>query len=177
LNFDYWSFGDGTFDTTNTFVYNKKYTNVGTYNVRLIAVGNEDCRDTMLMTVQVNAGACLSAGVPIQMFDPKMDDMNTVITSGEATGLKETKAKSQNEWTLYPNPNSGSFSVHSLNISNALDIYLVDILGRSIDAQITINKASNSIDFVLNEVRSGYYFVIINNESGDNARLKFNINE
>ena len=91
--------------------------------------------------------------------------------------LEDAKTKSQNEWTLYPNPNSGSFSVHSLNISNALDIYLVDILGRSIDAQITINKASNSIDFVLSEARSGYYFVIINNESGDNARLKFNINE
>ena len=177
INKYYWSFGDGTFDTTNTFVYNKKYTNVGTYSVRLIAVGNEDCRDTMLMTVQVNAGACLSAGVPMQMFDPKMNDMYTAIARGETTGVEDAKTKSQNEWTLYPNPNSGSFSVHSLNISNAFDIYLVDILGRSIDAQITINKASNSIDFVLSEARSGYYFVIINNESGDNARLKFNINE
>jgi len=106
-----------------------------------------------------------------------MNDMYTAIASGEATGVEEAKTKSQNEWTLYPNPNSGSFSVHSLNISNALDIYVVDILGRSMNAQITINKASNSIDFVLSEARGGYYFVIINNESGDNARLKFNINE
>lgn len=177
INKYYWDFGDGTFDTTNTFVYNKKYTSVGTYSVRLIAVGNEDCRDTMIMTVQVKAGACLSVGVPMQMFDPKMNNMHAAQVSGDATGIENAKGQSHNEWTLYPNPNTGTFSVHSHNISNTNDIFVVDLLGRRIDAQITINKASNNIDFILNDVRSGYYFVIINNESGENARLKFNISE
>ncbi|MFN4083065.1 MAG: PKD domain-containing protein, partial [Bacteroidia bacterium] len=53
----YWDFGDGTFDTTNTFIFNKKYDTAGVYTVRLVAVSVSGCRDTAYQTVRVKPSA------------------------------------------------------------------------------------------------------------------------
>lgn len=49
----YWSFGDGSFDTTTTFSVNHDYLQVGSYNVRLIAEDSLSCnvRDTAYVTI------------------------------------------------------------------------------------------------------------------------------
>jgi hypothetical protein len=78
----------------------------------------------MVMSVQVKAGACLSVGVPMQMFDPKMNNMHAAQVSGDATGIENINAQLHNDCTLYPNPNTGTFSVHSHHLSNTNDIYV-----------------------------------------------------
>ncbi len=49
----YWSFGDGSFDTTSSFSVNHDYLQVGSYNVRLIAEDSMSCniRDTAYVTI------------------------------------------------------------------------------------------------------------------------------
>ena len=174
INKYYWDYGDGTFDTTNTFVYNKRYSSIGKYTVRLIAVGNEDCRDTMMITVQVKSGSCIGTGVILQMFNPTIDKGLAAQSSDASTGIEKATV-TENNWSLYPNPNTGAFTISSKNISGINTIEVIDILGRTIDVDITKNMSKNNIDFRLNEVREGYYFVIIKNESGENTKLKFNI--
>jgi PKD repeat protein len=48
-----WTFGDGSTDTTNSFVYNKKYTNSGVYAVQLIAMGSNGCYDTAYQVIEI----------------------------------------------------------------------------------------------------------------------------
>jgi hypothetical protein len=36
-------------------------------------------------------------------------------------------------------------------------------------------NAENRIDLEMNYVSSGYYFIIIKNESGQDAKIKFNV--
>lgn len=51
----YWNFGDGTFDTTNTFQNQHEFLNVGVYTIRLIAEDSSTCniRDTAYATISV----------------------------------------------------------------------------------------------------------------------------
>lgn len=48
-----WDFGDGTFDISNSFAFNKQYASAGEYTVRLIAYGSNGCRDTAYQLVRV----------------------------------------------------------------------------------------------------------------------------
>ncbi|OYU95780.1 MAG: hypothetical protein CFE21_11625 [Bacteroidetes bacterium B1(2017)] len=50
----YWSFGDGTIDSVNNSIYNKKYTLPGTYTVTLSAKNNLGCIDIYSQQVTVN---------------------------------------------------------------------------------------------------------------------------
>jgi hypothetical protein len=170
----YWNFGDGTIDTMNTFVFNKHYTAVGTYTVTLVALGSDNCKDTMTMTVIVRNNNCLSYSNPIQVFNPSNHGVFEQAASSTTTKVTE-QIESKNNWTLYPNPNAGKFSVSSKNINNASQIQVIDVLGREVSVNITRMNAENRIDLEMNYVSSGYYFIIIKNESGQDAKIKFNV--
>jgi hypothetical protein len=104
-----------------------------------------------------------------------MENVYAIQNGSNTTGVEENKAIASNTWDLYPNPNAGSFSITNKNISQANSIRVIDILGREIEADINKNNAENKISIKLNEVREGYYFVIIKNQNGENSKLKFNV--
>ncbi|MCF8428219.1 MAG: PKD domain-containing protein, partial [Bacteroidia bacterium] len=55
-----WDFGDGTTNTTNTFVYGKTYATEGDYEVTLTAVSSLGCTSTAKQLVHVTASATSS---------------------------------------------------------------------------------------------------------------------
>lgn len=169
----YWYFGDGTFDTINNYIFNKRYASVGTYKVMLVAVGNDNCRDTMTLVVQVRNNNCLSASKPIQIFNPADTDFKNAKLD-TTTSVFEYKTKT-NSWKLYPNPNAGKFSIHSESLSKDCEVEVIDILGRKVSANIHCIFAENRIEVTTQALSSGYYFVIIKNKIGEEVRLKFNI--
>ncbi|MFZ4796627.1 MAG: SdrD B-like domain-containing protein [Bacteroidia bacterium] len=172
----YWNFGDGTTDTMNTFVYNKHYNAVGIYTVSLVALGSDNCFDTMTMTVQVKNTNCLFYSNNVQLFTP--NNGSILAASGNTnTGVTE-KIIESNSWNLYPNPNTGTFNVACKKLSSNVEIEVIDILGRKVNANITKNYGENKVEISCTNITTGYYFVIINNEKeGKITRLRFNITQ
>lgn len=60
-----WDFGDGTTNTINTFVYDKRYAAAGTYYVRLTAVSSQGCTDVSTHTVTITPSAVASFAASI----------------------------------------------------------------------------------------------------------------
>jgi uncharacterized repeat protein (TIGR01451 family) len=173
----YWDFGDGTIDSTNTFVFNKHYNAVGVYTVSLVAVGSDNCKDTMTITVQVKATNCLIYSNNVQIFNQANNATPLFASINTNTGITEKGIKS-NTWNLYPNPNSGSFTLSSLNLSNNVSLEIFDILGRKINATILYNYTDNKIEINCAGISNGNYFVAIkNSKTGETSRLKFNITQ
>lgn len=173
----YWNFGDGTFDTTNTFIFNKHYNAVGIYTVTLVALGSDNCKDTMTMIVQVKASNCMSFSNTVQVFN-QTNNGALLVASGNSNTAVAEQAIDNNTWNLYPNPNSGSFNISCKKLSSNVQIEVVDILGRKVNANITKNYADKTVEISCNNIATGNYFVIISNEKdGENTRLKFNITE
>jgi len=84
----YWYFGDGTFDTTNTFIYNKHYSSPGNYIVTLVAVTSEGCRDTMTMYVQVRALPCTGVLKYVNLQDGSNWNVDPKLGGGEALRIR-----------------------------------------------------------------------------------------
>ena len=172
----YWNFGDGTFDTTNTFIFNKHYNAVGIYTVTLVALGSDNCKDTMTMTVQVKNTNCLIYSNNVQLFT--QSNSNIFAASGNINTGVTDQVNDNNTWNLYPNPNTGIFNISCKKLSSNVQIEVVDILGRKVNANITKNYADKIVEISCNNIATGNYFVIISNEKdGENTRLKFNITE
>lgn len=170
----YWNFGDGTIDSSNTFIFNKHYTSVGNYTVMLVALGSDNCKDTMTMLVQVKNGNCQSYSVPVQVFNPQNYGVFTQASAIANTSVTE-HVVTQNEWTLYPNPNAGKFAITSKNISDASQISVIDILGREVSINTTRLNDNNRIELEVSNVKNGYYFIVIKNNDGNSTKIKFNI--
>ncbi len=48
-----WLFGDGTIDSVNSFVFNRRFANPGKYQVMLAVVGSTGCMDTAIANIEV----------------------------------------------------------------------------------------------------------------------------
>lgn len=168
----YWDFGDGTVDSVNNFIFNKHYTAVGNYTVQLVAVGNDNCKDTITMVVQVKNSGCLNLSSPVKVYNP----IYTPILSTEktSTGIVE-KSKTNSNWNLYPNPNTGSFTVTCNQLNNNTEVEVVDILGRTVKLETKFNFAENTISINCQNITTGNYFAIISESNGEKTRIKFNI--
>jgi len=176
VNKYYWNFGDGTFDTVNTFIFNKHYNAVGIYTVTLVAVGSDNCKDTMTILVQVKATNCLFYSNNVQLFT--QSNINFLSASGNTnTGVNEQKMDN-NTWKLYPNPNSGTFNISCYKLSSYVTVEVFDILGRKVNTNITKNFAENKLEISCANIFTGNYFVVINNgKDGGITRMKFNITQ
>lgn len=171
----YWSFGDGTIDSINTFIFNKHYNALGNYTVQLVAVGNDNCRDTMTMLVQVRNSGCLNIAMPVTVFNPTIFQSENIDKSN--TGITENVKNSSNQFNLYPNPNKGNFTIGYKEFSNNVKIEVVDILGRSVGATVNFNLGQKTIDVNCHQVKTGNYFIVLYHEDGNRSRIKFNITE
>ncbi len=64
--------------------------------------------------------------------------------------------------SIYPNPNTGSFSVKMLNITNVMSICLMDIYGKTIETKYYTNGTTNEVVFDLKNLASGAYIIAVN---------------
>jgi PKD repeat protein len=173
----YWDFGDGTTDSVNTFVFNKHYTVIGTYTVMLVALGSDNCYDTMTMTVQVKNTNCLIYSNKVQVFSDANHVTPLFAANNNNTGITENVMKG-NAWTLYPNPNTGTFNIACNKLSSNVIVEVIDILGRKVNANISKNYTENKVEISCTNINTGNYFVIITNgKDGESTRLKFNITQ
>ncbi|MEJ6491919.1 MAG: T9SS type A sorting domain-containing protein [Flavobacteriales bacterium] len=67
---------------------------------------------------------------------------------------------------IYPNPNSGTFTVNALNTSDKIDVQVFDLLGKKV---LQLNQVNTKTTVTLNE-RDGVYLVKI--KSGNDIRVQ-----
>ena len=160
-----WNFGDGT-TSTSTFHYGKTYAAPGTYTVTLNAVSMAGCAGSATMNVTVVALPCTGLSVVT------MDDLPTEISKdgeikaagSDVTGVSSVTANSFNI-NLYPNPNTGSFTISVADMVNYkdVDVVIVDMLGRSVYNKSHDLRNENSIEFRNLNLDAGKYHVILSN--------------
>ncbi|MFY8108286.1 MAG: PKD domain-containing protein, partial [Bacteroidia bacterium] len=160
-----WDFGDGT-SSTSTFHYGKTYAAPGTYTVTLNAISMAGCTGSATMNVTVVALPCTGLSVVT------MDDLPTEISKdgevkaagADVTGVSSVTANSFNI-NLYPNPNTGSFTISVADMVNYkdVDVVIVDMLGRSVYNKSHDLRNENSIEFRNLNLDAGKYHVILTN--------------
>lgn len=91
-------------------------------------------------------------------FNPAIDTNIVTTTVQNVAGIKENKTE---DFTIYPNPASGSVSILLNATVTSSEIVIVDVLGKIVQTK-TIN--SNQSDLDISNLKSGIYFITINNE-------------
>ena len=169
----YWYFGDGTMDSTNSFISNKKYASAGNYIVTLVAVNAQDCRDTMSMFVQVRPLPCAGVLKFVNLqdgsnwnIDPKLND------AGMVNAISSTDA---NQWySMHPNPNNGSFSIQfKERILEPITITVVDVLGKQVYQKTHEQMGSNLLQVGTDNLQDGTYLLLISSEKQQYNKQKF----
>ena len=160
-----WNFGDGT-TSTSTFHYGKTYAAAGTYTVTLNAISMAGCTGSATMNVTVVDLPCTGLSVVT------MDDLPTEISKvgeikaagSDVTGVSSVTANSFNI-NLYPNPNTGSFTISVADMVDYkdVDVVIVDMLGRSVYNKSHDLRNENSIEFRNLNLDAGKYHVILSN--------------
>jgi hypothetical protein len=91
--------------------------------------------------------------------------------SGTVKYLKGTYAPASVAWlpereliSVYPNPASGTFSVHVNKAANLTYSYLSDNMGRHFDLQPTYKNGTAT--FQLSGIAKGMYYFVMGNEAG-----------
>ena len=173
INKYYWYFGDGTMDSSNTFIYNKKYTSAGNYVVTLIAVGAEGCRDTMSMYIQVRSLPCSGVLKFVNLqdgsnwhIDPKLGD------GGILNAIKTVEEDIQ--YSLYPNPNLGNFCIQFKELMHEpITITIVDVLGKQVYQKLHNQVGINLIQLEMEYLNDGTYMLFISSDSHQYRDQKF----
>jgi hypothetical protein len=103
-------------------------------------------------------------------------DKNTFGVAAQygATGVKNN-AIVANDFTLFPNPNKGSFKVKVVNATaNDGNILIVDVLGREIST-LPYNLMGNNdiIEVNTQNLKSGTYYLILNANNSSQVRKQF----
>lgn len=169
----YWYFGDGTMDSTNSFVYNKKYTNAGNYIVTLVAVNAEDCRDTMTMYVQVRALPCSGVLKFVNLkdgsnwnIDPRLND------AGMVNGVTALSAQSQ--YSMHPNPSTGNFSIQFKDpINQSISVSILDILGKQVYQKTYAPSGLTQLQVEAENLAAGTYLLQLATENQTYKDQKF----
>ena len=176
----YWDFGDGTVDSTHSFIFNKHYASAGTYTVSLVAVGSENCYDTTTMIVQVIGGTCFGYARPLVVNFPNKDVKDFDLLRDDnlnTTGVSEEAIRSTNQYVLYPNPNAGEFSISCKKLNRKTKIEVLDLLGRSIPVNVKMDFYENKIELVCGDLSVGNYLVIISDDEDKPRHIRFNVSK
>lgn len=171
INKYYWYFGDGTFDSTNSFIYNKHYTNPGNYVVTLVAVSTEGCRDTMSMYVQVRSLPCTGVLKFIDLTDGTNWNIDPMLGGGVVNGI--ANINNEIEVSLYPNPNNGSFNFKVITTEDNLELSVLDITGRTVVNLGKYNNLYKGVEIDVPELANGVYFIQVSNSETQLVKKKF----
>ncbi|MFY7848277.1 MAG: PKD domain-containing protein, partial [Bacteroidia bacterium] len=114
-----WIFGDGTSSTLSNPA--KSYTTAGTYNIRLIAITSNGCRDTLTRSVTVNAGPTAGFTLNTSTRCLPNNSFQTTNTSSGATSYAwdfgdGTSSSSSNPSKSYAS--AGSYTIRLIAIAS-----------------------------------------------------------
>jgi len=172
INKYYWYFGDGTMDSSNTFIYNKKYSSAGNYIVTLIAVGAEGCRDTMSMYIQVRSLPCSGSLRFVNLQDGSNWNINPNLGGGILNSLPQYEESI--EYSLFPNPNKGNFWIQFKELMHEpITITVVDVLGKQVYHKMHSELGVNLIPLEIDNLSDGTYMLLITSESHQYKDQKF----
>ena len=73
-------------------------------------------------------------------------------------------ANGYNEFSVYPNPNSGSFFIENLGNSTAATVSITDVQGKEVYS--TSFNTNNRINVDMNNLEKGMYMVTVKSENG-----------
>lgn len=164
-----WNYGDGT-GSTNTSIYSKVYSAAGIYTVKITQqTTHTGCfaQASKVITVLPN---------PLMSNNPLLSgDKNTF---GVAAQLSATNINNQtvlaNDFTLFPNPNKGSFRVKVVNpTSNNGNVVIVDVLGREISNLPYQLVGTDMIEVNSQNLKSGTYYLILTADNSSQVRKQF----
>ena len=142
-----WSFGDGT--TSTAVNPTKQYSSVGTYSVRIIAVGKDGCRDTFTRNMVVSA----SPKAAFTLNDDRQCRRgNFFIGNNSSTGATayswdygdgSARSNGQNGGRIYTTSGKFNMTLIATNSAGCKDTFSLPL---TVDAQpiaaIGVNKAS-----------------------------------
>jgi PKD repeat protein len=171
-----WSFGDLTTDNVNSFIYGKVYAAAGTYTVTLTGTSNLGCTNSSSMTVTVSALPCSP-----RIYTPGVDrtdnnggHLDNVSGAISPTGISKTAKDFSNDVSLYPNPNTGNFSLGFKDLtSNSLNIVIIDMLGREVYINDFMLNGKKELDFNELNLSAGTYSLILKGAADTFARKNF----
>jgi PKD repeat protein len=173
INKYYWYFGDGTMDSSNTYVFNKKYSTAGNYVVTLVAVGSEGCRDTMSMFVQVRELPCTGTLKFVNLQDGTNWKLDPKLGDG---GILSSVNKVENEMSygMYPNPNNGVFTLKFNEvIHEPISIQVLDVLGKVVYSKKVDHLGSKEIAIETEGLSEGTFMLFINSDARAFSEKKF----
>lgn len=143
-----WDFGDGNTNTVNSSIYGKRYASTGNYSVRLVATSDGGCKDTFSLNVAV---------VPDAVCNP-------TALNQENLGL---------QLSLYPNPNTGEFTISFNKDLNAVSVIIRDLSGRQVYQEHANLKGASQLNMQVGDLKEGQYLVELLSENGEIARKPF----
>ncbi|MFZ4796121.1 MAG: PKD-like domain-containing protein [Bacteroidia bacterium] len=166
-----WTFGDGS-TSSNTFVYQKHYAAAGNYTVRVLQkTGRTGCFGEASTIVTVLPNPLLQE----QNLSNNPNQQVGVEKASASTGVNNVVNKLNNEVSLYPNPNKGTFKVqvNNMKVTNG-SLTVVDMLGREV-YQSTYSVHSNNDVIELNglDLSSGTYHLILSDKGETKVRIPF----
>jgi fimbrial isopeptide formation D2 family protein len=173
INKYYWYFGDGTMDSSNTYIFNKKYSAAGNYVVTLVAVGSEGCRDTMSMFVQVRELPCTGTLKFVNLQDGTNWKLDPKLGDG---GILSSVNKVENEMSygMYPNPNNGVFTLKFNEvIHEPISIQVLDVLGKVVYSKKVDHLGSKEIAIETEGLSEGTFMLFINSDARAFSEKKF----
>ena len=86
--------------------------------------------------------------------------------------LSQQEINHESDYTIYPNPNNGSFTIKLNNVSSINNkITMIDMLGRIVYQSEIVSKQNSDVIIVpqLN-LMDGFYTIIINSNNGKSFR-------
>lgn len=173
INKYYWYFGDGTMDSSNTFIFNKKYTAAGNYVVTLVAVSADGCRDTTSMYIQVRSLPCAGVLKFVNLQDGT--NWNVDPRLGDGGLLNSVQAiKEIGTISVFPNPNSGNFTIQLKEfLFEPITITITDIVGKVIYQSTYEPAGKDKLDLSLESASDGTYMIQMRGETRQYRDQKF----
>ncbi|MCK6612067.1 MAG: PKD domain-containing protein [Bacteroidia bacterium] len=158
----YWYFGDGSMDSSNSFIFNKKYAGPGTYTVMLVSVGAEGCRDTATMDIVVESLPCFNSALIDAGRDPfagrnDMEDIRPAVTTGTQQQVAAVKAVQ-----VYPNPSTGHFDVRIKEVqARKVRVRILNTLGQEVANESFGFSADGTYHVETSGLAEGQYQVMV----------------
>lgn len=151
----FWDFGDGI--TGSGRIPQHQYQNFGTYVVCLTITDNQlNCTSTFCDTVGMDSlGNLKAAGFGLEVRNP------LAVGVQEEIGLENL--------SVYPNPAVNQISVDLRNVSESIEVRILDISGKEVISRLRTNTGTiEQID--ISKLNSGFYFMVLND--GENQRIE-----
>jgi hypothetical protein len=134
-------------------------------NERYITIGNF-LTDSLSDTLYLGGGCYAPNGFNLCVAFYYIDDVSVTII--DETGIEEQK---QNNFSLFPNPNKGSFYLQYKGIiAKPTMLYITDVYGKLIDTKEIVNTTT---DYENTSLTSGLYFYSLRQGNEELGRGKF----